>query len=227
MRLQLFSAVTVLCLLVSTSPWAKTVTYNDCAVEKLEGTIMVQRNDNTKPFALETGSTVQKGDTLTVYDKSWVILRTHKGDNIGIDGGTVVTIDEYYIEGPDRQIRLILQKGMILLRTNGCGSRQSFFEINTGSVVSSINDTHTILSYEPTKELLKVQYFEGKLTVIDKDNELKFTDMHTEHNWQGGKKAEEVPVPVDEIDVVNFNRFFNVEPRLAPTDNNLLLRGNY
>ena len=97
-------------------------------------------------------------------------------------------IDEYYIEGPDRQIRLILQKGSLLLRTNGCGSRQSFFEINAGSVVSSIDDTHTILSYDPAKEHLKVQYFEGKLTVIDKDNELKFKDMHTEHNWEGGKK---------------------------------------
>lgn len=227
MRPQLLKAVTVLCFLVSTSLWATTKTYNDCAVDKLDGTIMVQRNDGTKPFALETGSTVQKGDTLTVYDKSWVILRTHKGDLIGIDGGTAVVIDEYYIEGPDRQIRFILQKGSLLLRTNGCGSRQSFFEINTGSVVSSVDDTHTILSYEPAKEHLKVQYFEGKLTVIDKDNELKFKEMHTEHNWENGKKSEEVAVPVDEVDVVNFNRFFNAESRLAPTDNNMLLRGNY
>jgi hypothetical protein len=226
MRLQSFIAATIFSLLIPPTLEAASKTYNDCIVEKLEGTIMVQRNDNTKPFALETGSTVQKGDTLTVYEKSWVILKTHKGDSIGIDGGTVVTIDEYYIEGPDRQIRLILNKGFLLLRTNGCGSRQSFFEINTGSVVSSINDTHSTLSYEPAKEHLRVQYFEGKLTVIDKDNEQKFKDMHTEHNWNSGKMSEEEGIPVDEVDVVNFNRFFNAEPRLAPTDNNMLLRGN-
>ena len=226
MRLQLLIAAATLSILVSPSLWATSPTFNDCKVDKLEGTIMVQRNDGSKPFALETGSTVQKGDTLTVYDKSWVILRTHKGDRIGVDGDTVVTIDEYYIQGPDRQIRLILNKGSLLLQTNGCGSRQSFFEINTGSVVCSIDDTHSILSYEPVKEHLKVQYFEGKLSVIDKDNEQKFKDMHTEHNWNSGKMSEEEPVPVDEVDVVNFNRFFNVEPRLAPTDNNMLLTGN-
>ena len=47
-------------------------------------------------------------------------------------GPTMVNIDEFFIEGPDRQIRLVLQQGVLFLKTNGYGSRQSFFEINTG-----------------------------------------------------------------------------------------------
>src|SRR5580658_9065270 len=199
---------------------------NEARVDKLEGTIMVQKSDGSKPFALETGSTVEKGDTLTTYDQSWVILKTHKGDQIGIDGGSVVNIDEYYIEGPDRQIRLVLQKGSLLLKTSGCGSRQSFFEINSGSVVTSINDTHSILSYDPVKESLLVKYFNGKLTVIDKDNEQKFKVEHSENTWQSGKMAKAEPDPVDELDVVNFNNFFNGDPRIAPPSNSFLLSGS-
>ena len=224
MRLQTFLALAAVSLLLPMGLLGKT--FNEVAVLQLEGTVMVQPGDGSKPYALETGSTVQKGDTLTVYDKSWVILKTHKGDRIGIDGGSVVNIDEYYIEGPDRQIRLVVQKGSLLLKTNGCGSRQSFFEINTGSVVTSINDTRSIVSYDPTQEELTVKYFGGKLTVIDKDNEEKFKIEHSENTWHAGKMAKEEPDPVDEVDVVNYNKFFDGQPRIAAPRNNFLLPGS-
>ncbi len=201
-------------------------TFNEITIDKIEGTVMVQPADGSKPYAIQTGTTLQKGDTISSYDKSWVILKTHRGDRIGLDGGTVINIDEYYLEGPDRQIRLVLQKGNLLLRTNGCGSRQSFFEINTGSVVTAINNTQSILSYDPTKESLMVKYFTGKLTVIDKDEEQKFKVEHSENTWQNGKMAKAEPDPVDEVDVVNFNKFFNGEPRIAPPNNDFLLSGS-
>ncbi|HJT24302.1 MAG TPA: hypothetical protein VJ873_06975 [bacterium] len=200
--------------------------FNEASVLNLNGTVMVQKADGSKPFALQTGSTVEKGDILTCYDKSWVILKTHKGDQIGLDGNTVVNIDEYYIEGPDRQIRLVLQKGNLYFKTNGCGSSQSFFEINAGSVVASINDVHAILHYDPAKETFQAQYLVGKLTVIDKDHEEKFKVNHTEYTWVGGKMEKEEPDPVDELDVINFNKFFDGEPRVAPPSNDFLLHGS-
>jgi hypothetical protein len=199
---------------------------NQAIVDKLEGTIMVQHPDGSEPTALETGSTIQKGDTLTVYDQSWVIFKTHKGDRIGLDGNTVMGVDEYDIQGPDRQIRLVLQKGTLLLKTNGCGSRQSFFEIDTGGVVTSINDVHAILSYDPKGEKLKVQHLVGKLEVIDKQEETKFTANNSENTWADGKASGQPPQPVDEIDGINFNKFFNGEPRVSPPSNEFLLSGN-
>ena len=156
---------------------ARAKTFNLMEIVQVEGTVMDQPADGSKPYALETNRTVQKGDTLTCNDKSWVILKTHKGDRIGLNGyngQTIVNVDEFYIEGPDRQIRLALQKGVLDLKTNGAGSRQSFFEINCGSVVAAISDTQTILSYNPTEDHLKVQYLRGKLSVIDKNNEHQF-----------------------------------------------------
>lgn len=216
--------LTVLALLSPAAVRAKSQAYNEAKILKLEGTIMVQHANGSKSTALQSGSILEKGDVITVYDKSWVIFRTHKGDNIGIDGNSVLVIDEYYIEGPDRQIRFVLQKGVLMLRTNGNESRQSFFEINSGSVVSAINDTQTILTYDPEKDHLRVQYMTGKLTVIDKDSEQKFKIEHGEHTWDGGKMAEEEPLPLDELDVVNYKKFFDAEPRLKAQSNNMILR---
>ncbi len=89
--------------------------------------------------------------------------------------------------------------------------------------MTSINDTHSILSYDPNLEHLRVQYLEGKLTVLDKDNEQKFKDQHTEHNWENGKMAEVEALPVDELDSVNYNRFFDAEDLLEALGNNILL----
>jgi hypothetical protein len=201
-------------------------TFNEATIDLLEGTVMVQPADGSKSYALQTGSVIEKGDILTCYDKSWVILKTHRGDRIGLDGDTVVTLDEYYIEGPDRQIRLILQRGNLFLKTNGSGSRQSFFEINSGSVVTAINDTRAILHYNPKSETLKVQFLTGKLSVVDKDNEQKFTIEHSENSWTNGKMDKDEPEPLDDLDVVNFNKFFDGDPRLPPANNDFLLKGS-
>jgi hypothetical protein len=224
MRLQLFLVLAALALLLPVALSAKT--FNELTIDKIEGTVMVQPVDGSKPYAIQTGTTLQKGDTISCYDKSWVILKTHRGDKIGMDSGTVMNIDEYYLEGPDRQIRLVLQKGSLLLRTNGCGSRQSFFEINSGPVVTSINNNQSILSYDPASESLVVKYLTGKLSVIDKDDEQKFKVEHSENTWKAGKMAKAEPDPIDEVDEVNFNKFFNGEPRIAPPSNDFLLTGN-
>ncbi len=216
----------VLALILPTFLWA--TAYNEMEVVSLQGTIMVQHPNNLPPTALMTGSTVEKGDILTCYDQSWVILKTHSGARIGLDGvsgPTVVSIDEFYLEGPDRQIRLILQKGALFLKTNGYGSRQSFFEINTGSVVTSINDTQALLTYDPDQNLLSVQHMTGDLTVIDKDHEEKFKYAHSERHWNNGVMTEKEAVPLDELDVINYNRFFDCQDLLAEVENNILLSG--
>jgi hypothetical protein len=206
------------------------LSFNDAVVVQVDGTIMVQHADGSAPTALMTDSTVEKGDTLTCYDQSWVILRDRKGDRIGLDGlngPTVVNIDELHIEGPDRQIRLLLQKGTLMLRINGNDSRQSFFEINTGSVVTSANDTQARLAYVPGQTpLMTVQYFTGDLSVIDKDHEEKMQVNHCERHWKNGSMAEKDPEPLDELDWTNYNKFFDGEPQVAPGDNNFLLAGS-
>jgi hypothetical protein len=223
MRLQTFL---VLALFSTVPTFLSAKTFNEMVIDKLEGTIMDQPGDGSKPFALETTSTVNKGDTLTVYDQSWVILKSHNGDRIGLDGNTVAVVDEFYIEGPDRQFRFLLQKGTMLLQSNGRDSRQSFFEINTGSEVTSVNDTRCILSYEPKEEKLDVKFLTGKLTVLDKDNEEKFKVEHSENSWKSGRMEAEEPSPVGELDVINFNKFFDGEPRLKPQNNSFLLPGS-
>ncbi len=236
--------------------WAKP--FNEAAVVMLDGTVMDQPGDGSKPFALQTTSTVAKGDILTCYDQSWVILKTHKGDQIGVsgfDGPTVVSVDEYYIEGPDRQIRLVLQKGTLFLKANNVGSPQSFFEINIGSVVASIGDTQAILSYDSSQSHLNVQYIRGKLTVIDKvkehkfgvppnpgnhvvnikdknsiqqaeNEDLEYIPQDSEYNWKNGTLADEGPTPLDPEVMINYNRFFEGQPPLPPPENDILLKGS-
>lgn len=255
MRVQYLWIPALLGFLVPSTPWAKT--FNMLDVNQVEGTIMVQPADGSNPYALQTGSTVQKGDTLTCYDQSWAILKTHKGDLIGLDGHdgqTTVNVDEYYIEGPDRQIRLVLQKGILMLKTNGCNSRQSFFEINSGAEVTAIGDCQAILTYDPSDEHLNVRYIRGKLSVIDKNNEHQFgiqpvfgsSNNHvedvrhpttasddgenqeyipeaSEYNWKGGVLVDKNPQPMDELDMVNYKRFFNMEDPLEAIGNNILM----
>lgn len=208
--------------------WA--TAYNEMVVVDLQGTIMVQHaNASNPPTALMTNSIVEKGDTLTCYDKSWVILKTHSGARIGLDGlfgPTIVNIDEFFIEGPDRQIRLVLQQGVLFLKTNGYGSRQSFFEINAGSIVTSVNDTQARVAYAPDQSLVTVQYFVGVLSVIDKDHEEKMTIQHCERHWKNGVMAEKDPSPVDDLDWTNYKKFFDGEPRVVPGSNNFLLNGS-
>lgn len=219
-----FKKLTFLAVLSLLAPALLQATaYNEATVDKLSGTIMDQPADGSKAYALQTDSTVTKGDVLTCYDRSWVILKTHSGDRIGLSGDASVVIDEYYFEGPDRQVRLILKKGTLLLKTGGRGSAQSFFEINAGSVVASINDVHAILTYDPTDESFTAQYVVGKLTVIDKDHEEKFKANNTENTWIAGKMTKADPDPMDELDCTNYNRFFDDEDLLASIGNNILL----
>jgi hypothetical protein len=160
------------------------------------------------------------------------------------------------LEGPDRQIRLMLKNGQILLRTNDSNSKQSFFEIYCGSVVTSIGGTQAVLSYDPgDNEHLNVQYLRGKLSVIDKNNEYKFgvmpkvgsnirnikdkentTDVTqtqldyipewSELNWQSGVLVDKLPTTIEEIVKINYNRFFDAEDLIETAFNNILLNDN-
>jgi hypothetical protein len=224
----------------------KAVIVNEMSVWKLNGTIMVQHADKTDPTPLATGGVVEKGDVVTVYDGSWVILKSRRGDKIGLDGNTLMTLDECYFEGPDRQVRLLLQRGTLMLETNGDDSRQSFFEINSGKVVTSIDQVRAILSFDDKKDAVDIKYIEGKIHVIDQTHEETFRTQqseyngytrsetsptedsgvpqeHTEHTWVAGKMAQEEPIPMEEIDELNFRKFFDGEPRVVPDDNNMLL----
>lgn len=225
MRLQTFLGLP-LALFMSVPLGLSAKTFNEMVIERLNGTIMDQPADGSKPFALETTSVINKGDVLTVYDQSWVVLKSHNGDLIGLDANTVAVVDEFYIEGPDRQVRFLLQKGTMLFKANGRDSRQSFFEINTGSEVTAINDTRCILTYDAASEKLDVKYLAGHLTVLDKDNEEKFKVENSENFWKAGKMVAEDPSPLDELDVINFNKFFEGEPRLKPQNNSFLLPGS-
>jgi hypothetical protein len=219
---------------------------NEMKVYKLNGTIMVQHADGTDPTPLGTGDVVEKGDVFTVYDGSWLILKTRRGDRIGFDGNTSVTMDECFFEGPDRQVRLLLKHGTVLLETNGDDSRQSFFEIYTGKVVTSVNDSRVILSYDDAKDAVDIKYIEGHIHVIDQTHEEVFRtesteyngythssqqsegdqgqpEEHTQHTWLAGKMQQQDPIPMEEIDELNFRRFFDGEPRAIPDDNNMLL----
>jgi hypothetical protein len=197
---------------------------NEAQVNKLEGTVMVQHADGSRPTALGTLNTVHRGDIITVYDKSWVVFKTRRGDKIGLDGNTVLSIDEYYFGGPDRQVRLVLQKGSLFLKTNNANSRQSFFEVNTGTVVTSVGDTEALFEYDKAKDNLKLQYMRGKLKVIDKNEEQKFTYENTIHHWEAGVMKEVEALPMDQLDGINFKKFLNGEKRLPPTDANMLLK---
>jgi hypothetical protein len=187
-------------------------------VYKLDGTIMVQRPKLEKPFPLQTGSFVQKGDTLTVYDGSWVILKTRRGDRIGLDGLTVAAIDDFYDGGPDRIVRLVLRQGNILVKSQNVSSRQSFFEIDMGSVVATVKDSKSSFHYDPSQLLAKAQYVEGEVKVVDKDDEQKMTVPRTKMTWKDGHAAEEKPSPMDDLDVLNLDKFLDGEPRMTRPD---------
>lgn len=224
----------------------KVTIINEMKVTKLSGTIMVQHDDGTDPTPLGTGSVVEKGDVITVYDGSWVILKTRRGDRIGLDGNTLVTLDECFFEGPDRQVRLLLKHGTILLDTNGDDSRQSFFEIYTGKVVTSVNDVKAIINFDDQKDMVDIKYIEGKIHVIDLNHEETFRtqqteyngytrsseqaegdqgepEEHTEHSWVKGLMVQDDPIPLEEIDEINYRRFFDGQPRMQVEDNNMLL----
>jgi hypothetical protein len=220
MRLQ---AILILSFFLLGPAWVGAKSETEIQVLKLEGTIMVLHPNSDKPTALETGSTVEKGDTITCYEKSWAIFKTRRGDRFGLDSLTVVQIEEFYDEGPDRQLLLILQKGNLFMRSQNDSSRQSFVEIHTGSVVSQLGYTKAIFHYDSDQLMLRIQYLTGDMKVIDKENEQKLKLEHSEFIWKDGTLVGDAPPAMDDLDVVNFNKFFDGDPRLEPTDNNILL----
>ncbi len=192
--------------------------YKDAAVKQLDGTIMVEKADGSPATALQTGSIVEEGDAVTVYDKSWAIVKTHKGDEIGFSGGTQAAFDQLDQEGGDREIRIILKHGTLLLKANDSSSQQSYFEIHTGSVVTSLANSQLIISYDPVQDHLQVQHIRGKISVFDKDGEHHFNADASVWDWKAGSLVQTGdPDSMDSLDIVNFDRFFNGDPLIQPS----------
>jgi hypothetical protein len=159
------------------------------SVAKLDGTIMVERAKDQKKEALQTGSVVERGDIVTVHDKSWVILRSPKGDMIGLDSQTKATFDE-------------------LFKAKSSGSRQSFFEVMAGNLVASLQRVRTVLSYDPKRSLFDAKFFDGRMIVIDSEGDQVFPFRYCKRIWDNGKMTQEDPLPLEEEDIQTFKDFW-------------------
>ncbi|HET9870913.1 MAG TPA: hypothetical protein VFR02_10520 [bacterium] len=192
--------------------------YKDAAVRLLDGTVMVKKADGSPAEALQTGSVVEEGDAVTVYDQSWVVLKTRQGDQIGMLGGTVASFDQLDKEGGDRELRIILQKGILLLRAAGSSTQQSYFEVHTGNVVTSLGDADLIVTYDPAIEHLRLQHLRGRISVFDKGGEHHLKTEGAIWDWKDGVlQTQGDPDLMDQLDEVNFHRFFNGDPILQPS----------
>jgi hypothetical protein len=214
---RIWTAALFVCSLALPALGLASTIYKDAAVKKLDGTIMVQKADGSPAIALQTGSVVEEGDSVTVYDGSWAILKTRKGDEIGFFGDTVAAFDQLDKEGGDREIRIILKHGTLLLKATDSSSQQSYFEIHTGSIVTSLGDSQQIVSYDPAQEHLQIQHIRGRISVFDKDGEHHLKDEASIWDWKSGSLVQTGdPDLMDNLDIVNFNRFFNGDPLLHP-----------
>ena len=206
------------CLTLLPSLVGATTVYKDAAVKQLDGTIMVEKADGSPTTALQTGSLVEEGDAVTVYDKSWAILKTHKGDEIGFAGDTRAAFDQLDQEGGDREIRILLKHGSLLIKSNNSSSQQSYFEIHTGSVVTSLANTQLIISYDPVQDHLQIQNIRGRISVFDKDGEHHLKAEASVWDWKAGSLVQTGdPDLMESLDIVNFNRFFNGDPLIQPS----------
>lgn len=204
---------TVVCLMTSFSI-LRAEPSTEAKVFKLDGTIMVEHVDESgvkTQFALATSGVVTRGDVLTVYDKSWIILKDGKGDLIGFDGPALAAFDELFKEGPDRQVRVLLKSGKCLVKSKNSGSRQSFFEVHTGSLVSVLGNARAAFDYNPEANRVEISYFGGKLKTTDADGERKFY-LNSIRTWEKGKLTQGDPMPLPEETSLSFKKFFDGQP---------------
>jgi hypothetical protein len=190
----------------------------EAKVVKLDGTIMVEHVDESgvkSQYALATNGTVTRGDFLTVYDKSWVILKDGKGDLIGFEGPTSAAFDELFKGGPDRQVRILLKSGTCLVKSKNSKSKQSFFEVHAGSLVSVLGSARASFSYTPDASRAEVSYFGGKLKTTDADGERKFY-LDSRRVWENGKLVQGDPMQLPDEASLNFKRFFEGQPPIVP-----------
>jgi hypothetical protein len=183
----------------------------EAKVKQLDGTIMVEHVDETgtkTQFALATGGVVTRGDILTVYDKSWVILKDAKGDLIGFNGPALASFDELFKGGPDRQVRILLKSGQCFVKSKGSGSRQSFFEVHTGSLVSVLGNTRAAFDFNPENDRAVISYFGGVLKTTDALTERKFY-LNSMRVWEKGKLTQGDPMPLPEDASLNYKKFFD------------------
>ncbi len=188
---------------------------NEAQVQKLDGTIMVEHVDeggNKSSVALGTKGVVTRGDIITIYDKAWVVLKDAKGDLIGFQGPAVAAFDELFKAGPDRQVRILLKSGTCYVKSKNSKSRQSFFEVHTGPLVSVLASTRAQFSYKPEGNVVEIRYFGGKLRTTDADGERKFY-LDSRRVWEKGKLTQGDPMQLPDAATLDFKKFFEVGPR--------------
>lgn len=204
-------------------------------VEKLEGTAMVTRPEGKGEVALEHGEPVERGAVVRTYGKSWVILKSPKGDRVGIDADTETAFDEIFQSGPDRQLRILLRGGRLHLQAKASKSRQSFFEVHAGNLVVSPWKMRGTLTYLPEEGLFEVRFFGGdkpKLKSVDRQGEVVVTVENSQSTtkvidasgevyfpfpsrrvWEGGSLVQEDPLPLEEGSETYFQDFFKGKAR--------------
>jgi len=184
---------------------------NEAKVDKLDGTIMVEHVDDAgqkQEIALQTLGVVAKGDIVTVYDKSWVILKTPKGDRIGFLGPAVVAFDELYKGGPDRQIRILLKSGKCYIQSMNSGSRQSFFEVQTGGLVSTLGRAKCQFDYNPTDNQVEIRSFGGAIKTTDTSGDHKYY-LESRRDWDKGNLTQRDPQPLPDNSTLEYKTFFS------------------
>lgn len=209
MRARALLAAAALCL----TPFVHSLAsepVTDAKVQKLDGTIMVEHVDDAgkkTQYALATGGFVSRGDIVTVYDKSWVILKDGKGDLIGFAGPATAAFDELFKGGPDRQVRILLKSGRCFIKSKNAKSRQSFFEVHTGPLVSTLGSARAEFEVQPSANRVMISYFGGKLKTTDADGERKFY-IDSMRAWEKGRLTQGDPMALSEESVLNFKKFF-------------------
>jgi hypothetical protein len=207
-------ALVLAALLLPLSLPAEKKPSTEAKVEKLEGTIMVEHVNLAgvkENIALETLKVVSRGDVVTVYDRSWVVLRTAKGDKIGLEGPAVAAFDELFKGGPDRQVRILLKSGTAHVRAKGAGSRQSYFEVHTGPVMSTLSGARCSFEFDPAAERVEIRSFGGKLKTTDANGDRKYY-LHSRRVWEKGLLTQRDPLPLPANAALGFKRFFEGEP---------------
>lgn len=206
-----FRLIAALLILALVPAWAQSreeKLYLD--VLKLDGTSMVSRAKDQKPEALQTKEVVERGDTLTVYEKSWVLLKSPKGDLVGVAGPAKVVFEEIYKGGSDRQLRILLNQGNLYLKSVRAGSRQSFFEVAAAGLVVQLERCKLMVAHDPAKKRVEVQFHDGntKTLVVDAEGEQVFPFRECKRVWENGKMTAEDPLPLDAKEILAFKDFF-------------------
>lgn len=199
-------------------------------VEYIHGTVELFEASSNTSTSLSSDSVVPRGAKIRVLDQSYLILKSPKGDKIGVDAGTEVDFDEIYASGPDRQLRLLLRSGRLLIQSKPSKSFQSYFEVHAGNIVFIPWKSKTILTRAPEENVFEVQFLGGdkpKIDSVDREGEIIITVKNntkvtrvvdasgeiffpfpSRRVWKNGQLTQEDPLALGEAKETFFSDFF-------------------